>query len=137
MRRSMKLYRHIERHSELQHKPPTQATPYLLVYGVEAVLSLERKIPSLMMVVEEGLTTEENVKLRLHELEALDEKNLEAQQRLQCYQTLMSKSFNKHFYLHSFQVGDLVLAISRPIIVTHRTGNNFLGTVPTSLKRYT
>ena len=57
---------------------PTQATPYSLVYGVEAVLSLEHQIPSLQIAIQEGLTGEENAKLRLQELEALDEKRLEA-----------------------------------------------------------
>uniref|UniRef100_A0A7N2L0M9 RNA-directed DNA polymerase n=1 Tax=Quercus lobata TaxID=97700 RepID=A0A7N2L0M9_QUELO len=66
-------------------RTPTQATPYSLVYGVEAVLPLERQIPSLRIAIQEGLTGEENAKLRLQELEALDEKRLEAQQRLECY----------------------------------------------------
>ena len=64
---------------------PTQATPFSLVYGVEAVLPLERQIPSLQIAIQEGLTEEENAKLKLQELEALDEKSLEAQQRLECY----------------------------------------------------
>ncbi|TYK24161.1 RNase H family protein [Cucumis melo var. makuwa] len=68
------------------HRTPTGVTLYSLVYGVEAVLPLEREIPSLRMPVQEGLTTEDNVKLRLQELEALDEKRVEAQQALECYQ---------------------------------------------------
>ncbi|XP_019163577.1 PREDICTED: uncharacterized protein LOC109159921 [Ipomoea nil] len=55
------------------HRTPTQNSPYSLVYGVEAVLPLERQIPSLRLVVQEGLTDEENAKLRLAELEVLDE----------------------------------------------------------------
>ncbi|XP_019184645.1 PREDICTED: uncharacterized protein LOC109179600 [Ipomoea nil] len=39
----------------------------------EAVLPLERQIPSLRLAIQEGLTDEENAKLRLAELEALDE----------------------------------------------------------------
>ncbi|KAB2611505.1 hypothetical protein D8674_019537 [Pyrus ussuriensis x Pyrus communis] len=74
---------------------PTQATPYSLVYGVEAVLPLESQIPSLRMAIQEGLTDEENAKLRLQELEALDERRLEAQQHLECYQARLSKAFNK------------------------------------------
>ena len=65
------------------HRTPTQATPYSLVYGVEAVLSLESQIPSLRMAIQEGLTEKENAKLRLQELEALDERRLEAQQHLE------------------------------------------------------
>ncbi|KAB2615234.1 hypothetical protein D8674_021822 [Pyrus ussuriensis x Pyrus communis] len=74
---------------------PTRATPYSLVYGVEAVLPLESQIPSLRMAIQEGLTDEENAKLRLQELEALDERRLEAQQHLECYQARLSKAFNK------------------------------------------
>uniref|UniRef100_A0A2N9FNB6 Uncharacterized protein n=1 Tax=Fagus sylvatica TaxID=28930 RepID=A0A2N9FNB6_FAGSY len=42
------------------YRTPTQATPYSLVYGVEAVLPLERQIPSLRIAIQEGLTNEEN-----------------------------------------------------------------------------
>ncbi|KAL0395315.1 UNVERIFIED_CONTAM: hypothetical protein Slati_4497700 [Sesamum latifolium] len=107
-------------------RTPTQSTPYALVYGVEAVLPLEQQIPSLRIAIQEGLTEEENARLQLEELEALDEKRLEAQQRLECYQARLSKAFNKKVRLRSFQVGDLVLAVRRPIITTHRTENKFL-----------
>ncbi|KAL0315496.1 UNVERIFIED_CONTAM: hypothetical protein Sradi_5427800 [Sesamum radiatum] len=72
-------------------RTPTQATPYALVYGVEAVLPLEQQIPSLRIAIQEGLTEEENARIRLEELEALDEKRLEAQQRLECYQARLSR----------------------------------------------
>ncbi|XP_070057591.1 uncharacterized protein [Nicotiana tomentosiformis] len=60
------------------HCTPTQATPYALVYGVEAVLPLERRIPSLQLAIQEGIIDKENAWLRLVEMEALDEKRLEA-----------------------------------------------------------
>ncbi|XP_070005689.1 uncharacterized protein [Nicotiana sylvestris] len=60
------------------HYTPTQATHYALVYGVEVVLPLERKIPSSRLAIQEGITDKENARLRLEELEALDEKRLEA-----------------------------------------------------------
>ncbi|KAA0054387.1 uncharacterized protein E5676_scaffold2750G00040 [Cucumis melo var. makuwa] len=47
------------------HRTSTGVTPYSLVYSVEVVLLLEREIPSLRMAVQEGLTTEDNVKLHL------------------------------------------------------------------------
>jgi hypothetical protein len=50
-----------------------------LVYEVEVVLPLECEITSLGIVIQ-GLSNEDNVRLRLEELEALDEKHLEAQQ---------------------------------------------------------
>ena len=88
-------------------------------------MPLERQIPSLRIAIHEGLTDEDNAKLRLQELEALDEKQLEAQQRLECYQARLLRVFNKKVRLRSFQVGDLVLAICRPIITTHKTESKF------------
>ncbi|PIN25290.1 hypothetical protein CDL12_01972 [Handroanthus impetiginosus] len=61
----------------------------------------------------EGLTEEKNACLRLEELQSLDEKRLEAQQSLECYQARLPRAFHKKVYSHSFQVGDLMLAIKR------------------------
>ncbi|XP_019253383.1 PREDICTED: uncharacterized protein LOC109232155 [Nicotiana attenuata] len=103
----------------------TQATPYSLVYGTEAVLPLEQQIPSLRIAIQEGLTSEENAQLRLAELAAMDEKRLEAQQKLECYQARLARAFNKKVRPRSFQVGDLVLAVRRPIILNKRIGDKF------------
>ncbi|XP_074301231.1 uncharacterized protein LOC141632596 [Silene latifolia] len=108
------------------YKTPTQATPYALVYGVEAVLPLELHIPSLRIAIQEGLTDDENDRLRLAELEALDEKRLEAQQKLQCYQARLSRAFNKKVRPRSFQVGDLVLVVRRLIITSHKPVGKFI-----------
>ncbi|XP_075074223.1 uncharacterized protein LOC142161936 [Nicotiana tabacum] len=89
----------------------TQVTPYSLVYGVEAVLPLEQQIPSLQIAIQEGLTYEKNALLRLAKLEALDEKRLEVQQKLECYQARLARAFNKKVRPRSFQVGDLVLVV--------------------------
>ena len=56
------------------YQMPTQETPYSLIYGVEVVLSLECQISSLRIAIYEGLTNEDNAKLHLQELKALDEK---------------------------------------------------------------
>ncbi|XP_070050677.1 uncharacterized protein [Nicotiana tomentosiformis] len=45
------------------HRTTTQATPYSLIYGVEAILPLERQIPSLRLAIQEGITDEENARL--------------------------------------------------------------------------
>ncbi|XP_071926069.1 uncharacterized protein [Coffea arabica] len=108
------------------YRIPTQATPYALVYGVEAVLPFEQQIPSLRIAIQEGLTEEENVRLRLEELEVLDEKRLEAQQNLECYQARLSRTFNKKVRRRSFQVGDMILAVRNSIVMTHRTKDNFV-----------
>ena len=61
------------------HRTPTQATPYSFIFGTEMVLPLERQIPSLRLSIQKKLTEEDNARLHLEELEALDEKRLEAQ----------------------------------------------------------
>jgi len=45
------------------YKTPTQSTPFALVYGVEAVLPLELKVPSLRIAIQEGLMEDENHRL--------------------------------------------------------------------------
>ncbi|XP_019190497.1 PREDICTED: uncharacterized protein LOC109184956 [Ipomoea nil] len=115
------------------YRTPTQSTPYSLVYGVEAVLPLERQIPSLRLAIQEGLTDEENAKLRLAELEVLDEKRLQAQQSLECYQARMSRAFNKRVRTRSFQIGDKVLAVAGLSLSREKPATSSLqgGMVPT------
>ncbi|XP_070028784.1 uncharacterized protein [Nicotiana sylvestris] len=115
----------LERSYRTTYRTLIQVTPYSLVYGVEAVLPLEHQIPSLQLTIQEGLTDEENARLRFEELEALDEKRLESQQSLECYQARTSRSFNKRVRLISFQVGDQVLVVKRPIITSRRSGGKF------------
>ncbi|XP_070035243.1 uncharacterized protein [Nicotiana tomentosiformis] len=107
------------------HRTPTKATLYALVYGVKAVLPLERQIPSLRLAIQEGITEEENAQLRLAELQALDEKRLEAQQSLECYQARLSRAFNKTVRPRSFQVGDQVLVVRRSITTSHKPVGKF------------
>ncbi|XP_049368010.1 uncharacterized protein LOC125832867 [Solanum verrucosum] len=109
----------------MTHRTPTQATLYSLVFGTEAVFPLERQIPLLRLAIQEGLTEEENVCLCLEELESLNDKRLEAQQSLECYQARLSRAFNKKVRLRSFQVGDQVLAVRRPIIISHKSKSKF------------
>ena len=56
----------------------------------------------------------------------MDEKRLEAQQCLECYQARLTKAFNKKVKPRSFQVGDLVIVVRRPINMKNRMGNKFL-----------
>ncbi|XP_070045882.1 uncharacterized protein [Nicotiana tomentosiformis] len=107
------------------HRMPSQATPYSLVYGVEAILPLECQIPSLRLSIQEGIIDEENTRLRLAELEALDQKRLESQQSLECYQARLFRAFNKRVCPRSFQVGDQVFAIRKPIITSHKPVGKF------------
>nr|XP_016513830.1 PREDICTED: uncharacterized protein LOC107830709 [Nicotiana tabacum] len=56
------------------------ATPYLLVYGTEAVIPTEIEIPSLRIIVEAGIEDTEWVKSRLEHLSLIDEKRLAAEE---------------------------------------------------------
>ncbi|KAJ6828056.1 uncharacterized protein M6B38_364800 [Iris pallida] len=106
-------------------RTPTSNTPFSLVYGSEAVLPLEIQIPSLRVAITNKLTEEDNQRRRLRELEALDEKRLLAQQRIELYQARISQAFNKKVKQRTFQVGDLVLAVRRPMVLTHKTPGKF------------
>ena len=63
------------------------------------------------IAIQEGLTEEENSRLRIEELQTLNEKSLETQQNLECYQAHLSKVFNKKVQHRSFQIGDMVLVV--------------------------
>ena len=56
----------------------TGCTPYSLVFGSEAVLPLEVQLPSLRIAMQ-LMAPDENVQVRLAELETLDEKRLTVQ----------------------------------------------------------
>ncbi|GAA0162257.1 hypothetical protein LIER_18386 [Lithospermum erythrorhizon] len=97
------------------YRTPTQSTPYSLVYGVEVVLPLEVRIPSLRVAVNVVITQEEATQLQLQELDSLDEQRLNAQQRLESYQSRITKPYNKRVRQRSYQVGDMVPVVKRPI----------------------
>lgn len=66
------------------YRAPTQSTPYSLVFGTEAVIPLEVKIPPLRVAIQHGMTTDyENTQLHLDELDLLDGVRLAAQQNLE------------------------------------------------------
>ncbi|XP_015081377.1 uncharacterized protein LOC107025005 [Solanum pennellii] len=71
------------------------ATPYLLVYGTEAVIPAEVKIPSLRIIVEAEIEDIEWVKTRLERLALIDEKRLTAVCFGQLYQQRMARAYNK------------------------------------------
>ena len=71
------------------------------------------------------MTKKDNDRLRLQELEALDEKRLQAQQHIELYQVRISKAFNKKVKQRVFQKEKLVLAIRRSMIMMHKTKGKF------------
>ncbi|XP_059310183.1 uncharacterized protein LOC132061366 [Lycium ferocissimum] len=73
----------------------TGATPYLLVYGIEAVIPTEVEIPSLWIVQEAELKDSEWVRNRYDQLAMIDEKRIVAMCHEQLYRQRMSRAFNK------------------------------------------
>jgi len=95
-----------------------------LVFGLEVVLPFEVQLPSLRVALQ-FTDPDENIQVRLAELEALAERRLMAQQRLEIYQAQMAGAFNKRVKSRSCDVGDLVLTTRRPIVINRKTQGKF------------
>jgi len=87
----------------------TGATPFSLVYGMEAVLPFEVEIPSLRVLMETKLEEAEWVQARYDQLSFIDEKRLAAVCHGQLYQRRMKKAFDKKVRPREFREGDLVV----------------------------
>ncbi|PKI40017.1 hypothetical protein CRG98_039587 [Punica granatum] len=85
------------------------ATPYSLVYGMEAVLPIEVEILSMRILAETELEETEWAKQRYEQLNLIDEKRLKALCHGQCYQQRMARAFNAKFRHREFNHGDPVL----------------------------
>ena len=71
------------------------ATPYLLVYGTEAIIPTEVEIPSLRTIVEAEIEDTKWVKSRLEQLALIEEKRLTSICFGQLYQQRMARAYNK------------------------------------------
>ena len=87
----------------------TGATPFSLVYGMEAVLAFEVEIPSLGVLVETKLEEAEWVQARYDQFSFIDEKRLAVVCHGQLYQRRMKKAFEKNVRPREFCEGDLVV----------------------------
>nr|XP_027071963.1 uncharacterized protein K02A2.6-like [Coffea arabica] len=102
----------IERHRDWHEKLPYAlmayrtairtsigATPYNLMYGMEAVLPAEVEILSLRILMEAKLDEADWVKQRHEQLSLIDEKRLSAICHGQCYQKRVARAYNKKLVL--------------------------------------
>ena len=83
----------------------TGATPYLLVFGTEAVIPAEVEIPSLRFIVEAEIGDDEWVKTRLEHLSLIEKKRLTSVCYGQLYQRRMAQAYNKKVHPRNFEVG--------------------------------
>jgi len=98
----------------------TGATPYSLVYGMEAVLPFEVEISSLRVLMEIQLEEAKWVQARFDQLNLIEEKRLATVCHGQLYQRRMKKAFDKRVRPREFHEGKLVLKKILPIQKYHR-----------------
>ena len=91
----------------------TGATPYSLVYGMEAVLPVEIEMGYLRATLEQQISETEWVQSCFDQLSLLDERRLRAADHVQAYQRKMANAFKKRVKPRPLQRGDLVLRILR------------------------
>ena len=87
----------------------TGATPFSLVYGMEAVLPIEVEIPSMRVIMEAKLDEAQWAQNHYDELNLIDEKRMTALCHGQLYQQKLKRAFDKKVHHRVFQEGDLVL----------------------------
>ncbi|XP_070036616.1 uncharacterized protein [Nicotiana tomentosiformis] len=85
------------------------ATPYMLVYGIEAVIPTVVEIPSLTIIQEAKLDDAEWIWVRQEQLMLIEEKRMDTPCHGQLYQNRMSSAFNKRVRPCQFTPGRLVL----------------------------
>nr|KYP76770.1 Pol polyprotein [Cajanus cajan] len=98
----------------------TGATPYSMVYGMEAVLPIEVEIPFLRVLAETKLEEAEWVQAHYDQLNLIEEKRLNALCHGQLYQKRIKRAFDKKVHPRDFQEGDLVLKKILPPQRDHR-----------------
>ncbi|KAJ9547211.1 hypothetical protein OSB04_019754, partial [Centaurea solstitialis] len=82
----------------------TGQTPYSLVYGCEAVLPVETRVP-----IARNRTIEQNVINLSYDLDALEELREKALRTMAAQKGIVERHFNKKVKAKIFQVGDYVL----------------------------
>ncbi|XP_074278494.1 uncharacterized protein LOC141602082 [Silene latifolia] len=94
----------------------TGATPYYLVYRMEAVQPVELEVPSLRILLESQIPDADWVQARYDSLVLLDERHLNALYHVQLYQKRIDRAFNKKVKPRGINEGDLVLKSVRALL---------------------
>ncbi|XP_057950947.1 uncharacterized protein LOC131145776 [Malania oleifera] len=88
----------------------TGETPFMLVFGAEAVIPAEVGIPSWRRQYFNGHTNKEELRL---EIDLLEERQDQASLKVAAYQQRVAKYYNNRVKVRNFQPGDLVLRKTR------------------------
>ena len=87
-------------------RTPTGETPFILTYGIEAVMSVEVGVTSTRREVFNEESNDDHLRINLDCLEEIREK---ASIRMTKYQQKMADYYNKKVKLKRLDIGDLVL----------------------------
>jgi len=90
-------------------KVTTQATPFSLVYGLEATLPIEFEVESLRVAIGSRLTDSQSLKNRLTDLEELDERRRMAAQHIEAIQRRRKITFDKRHKKRVLRPGMMVM----------------------------
>ncbi|RVW58846.1 Transposon Ty3-G Gag-Pol polyprotein [Vitis vinifera] len=82
-----------------------RATPYSLVYGMEAVLPVEIEMGSLRVALEQQIPETDWAQARFDQLNLLDERRLRAADHVRAYQRKMARAFKKRVKPRPLHVG--------------------------------
>ena len=87
-------------------RTPIGETPFRLTYRADVVIPAEVGLTSYRV---QNYMEDKNEEAMRLQLDLVDEAQATAEQRLACYQNLMSKNYNTKVRHKDFQIGDLVL----------------------------
>ena len=97
-----------------------RATPYSLVYGMEAVLLVEIEMRSLRVALEQYFSKAESAQSRFDHLRLLDKRRLRVADHVQAYQRKMAHTFKNQVKPRPLQQGNLVLRVLKGLIINPR-----------------
>ena len=87
-----------------------------MVYGMEAVLSIEKGVHSLRIVLKSEIPEIDWLQSIYNQLCMMDEKRLKALYHIQGYQRRLRKALDKKVRVRDLKLGDLVLKEIRALV---------------------
>jgi hypothetical protein len=93
----------------------TKVTPFVLVYGQEAVLPVEIGLHSLRLTGPCLLSSKEYHELMMDKIDDVRESRFKALEEIEKEKIKIAKAYNKRVMEKSFQVGDLVWKMILPL----------------------
>ena len=90
-------------------------TPYELVYGQEAVLSVEINLQALRVARQNDLSAADYSNLMMDRIDEVPEERFKALREIEKEKLRVAKAYNKRVREKSFQIGDLVWKTILPL----------------------